>query len=135
MTRDVFQDTHRNILTVSNDNDMRTDDDLGNAHSKNGVLSLGREVCIPRGMTMSGKGTGNIMDSEDEVCERLEQILRMGTNDLSSHEVPTQTPERTTEDTLQQPTNSLGGGTPIPRPYHRLTTRILSPSRPPSVDD
>lgn len=59
----------------------------------------------------------DILDPGDGVRKTSEGTFCIGIDDHNNHEVPTQTPERTTENSLEQVTDT-SGGTPIPRPYH-----------------
>lgn len=117
MTRDaILQDTHRNILEASNNDDMRPNDDEGDAHSINRVMSPRIKVCVPRQVMMphlklddpsiestnrksrsscilirKDPNTVDILDSGDQVCIGSQGVLCLSLDDLSNHEVPTQT--------------------------------------------
>lgn len=60
-------------------------------------------------LTRKDPSTVGILDSGYEVCVTSEGILCMGADDLNNHEVPTQTPERTTKEKLEKPTDTSRG--------------------------
>lgn len=135
MNRDVIcQDTHRNMLIVLSDTNKRTDDDSEDAHSTNKALSPHVDVYVPREVIMSPSNLDspaiestnpytrtndattredhNLVDTIDpgnEVCVPPKVTLCKGTDALKKREVPSRTSERTTDDNLRQPTETLGG--------------------------